>query len=144
MTANQHLFDLFCNSVGLKPQTKKPEVMICHPGSIQGRLSDAGYKRRHEGSGESYLKRRYLIVKCPKCNKNFTAGSSHSQALYQLIKRHLTENNLFQFYRLGRNGAFFESHQGSETPSAYLLLNYSGSSADAVVGGKVYGVLFWF
>jgi hypothetical protein len=24
------------------------------------------------------------------------------------------------------------------------LLNYSGSSADAVVGGKVYGVLFWF
>ena len=104
MTANQHLFDLFCNSVGLKSKTKKTEVMICHPSSIQGRRSDVGYKRRHEGSGESHLKRRYLIVKCSKCNKNFTAGSL--QALYQLIKRHLTENNMSLFYRLGHIGAF--------------------------------------
>ena len=33
---NQYLCNLFCNFIGLKPNTKKTEVMICHPGAIWG------------------------------------------------------------------------------------------------------------
>ena len=73
--ANQHLCDLFRNCIGLKPNTEKTEVMICHPGAIRGRLSNDGYKRRHEGIGDSYNKRRCTEVQCPICQKDFKAGS---------------------------------------------------------------------
>ena len=49
--------------------------MICHPGLIGGRLLDAGYKRRHRDSSGFYHKQECLIVKCPVCDKDFTAGS---------------------------------------------------------------------
>ena len=63
--ANQHLYNLFCSCIGLKPNTKKKtEVMICHPGVIQGCLSNAGYTHCHEGNGESYNKRRCTQVQC--------------------------------------------------------------------------------
>ena len=73
--ANQHLCNLFRNCVGLKPNTKKTEVMICHPGSIRGQLSSAGYKRRHKDTGETYSKRRCIEVQCHLCHKILKVGS---------------------------------------------------------------------
>jgi len=40
--ATQHLCDLFRNCTGLKPNTNKTEVMICHPGEIRDRCSMEG------------------------------------------------------------------------------------------------------
>ena len=76
--ATQHLCDLFRNCTGLKPNTTKTEVMICHPGEIRDRCSMEGYKRRHEGIGDTYKKRRCIRVTCQVCDKDLSAGSLQS------------------------------------------------------------------
>ena len=76
--ATQHLCDIFRNCTGLKPNTTKTEVMICHPGEIRDRCSIEGYKRRHEGIGETYNKRRCIRVVCPVCDVRLSAGSLKS------------------------------------------------------------------
>jgi len=76
--ATQHLCDLFRNCTGLKPNTNKTEVMICHPGEIRDGCSMEGYKRRHEGTGDNYRKRRRTRVECHICEKDLSAGSLQS------------------------------------------------------------------
>ena len=76
--ATQHLCDIFRDCTGLKPNTNKTEVMICHPGEIRDRCSIEGYKRRHEGTGETYNKRRCFRVKCQVCDTELSAGSLKS------------------------------------------------------------------
>ena len=75
----QHICDLFRNCTGLKPNTNKTEVMICHPGKIRDGCSMAGYKRRHEGTCDNYRKRRCIRVKCRMWEKDLLAGSLQSQ-----------------------------------------------------------------
>jgi hypothetical protein len=41
--ATQHLYDLFRICTGLKPNSNKTKVMICHPGEIRDRCSMEGY-----------------------------------------------------------------------------------------------------
>ena len=56
LDATQHLCNLFCDYIGLKPNTRKTEVMIFHPGEIWDWCSMEGYKSHHEGSGDTYHK----------------------------------------------------------------------------------------
>ena len=78
--ATQHLCDLFLDysSTGLKQNTRKTEVVICHPGEIQDRCSTEGYTRRREGSGDTYRKHMCRQVQCHLCNKDLAAGSLQS------------------------------------------------------------------
>ena len=55
---NQHLCNHFRDCTCLKPNTEKTESMSCHPGSIRDQCSVEGYKRRHEGTGKTYSKRK--------------------------------------------------------------------------------------
>ena len=41
------------NESSAKSNTEKTETMSCHPGAIRGRCSMEGYKRRHEGTGDT-------------------------------------------------------------------------------------------
>ena len=56
--------------------TEKTETMSCHPGAIQGRCSIEGYKRRHEGTGETYSKTKGKRTVCsfPSCGKDLALG----------------------------------------------------------------------
>ena len=56
--ANQHLCNLFRDCTSLMSNAEKTESMNCHPGAIRDRCSEAGYKRRQEGTGEIYSKRK--------------------------------------------------------------------------------------
>ena len=59
LNANQHLYNLFRDCTNLKPNTEKTEARSYHPGAILGRCSMKGYnKGRHEGTGETYNKRK--------------------------------------------------------------------------------------
>ena len=54
--------------------------MSCHPGAIRGRCSMEGYKRRHEGTGDTYSKRKGKRTVCPvpSCGKDLALGSLQS------------------------------------------------------------------
>ena len=54
--------------------------MSCHPGAIRGRCSMEGYKRRHEGTGDTYSKRKGKRTVCPvpSCRKDLVLGSLQS------------------------------------------------------------------
>ena len=88
--AVQRLCDLF-RCVGLKTNTRKTEVMTCHPGEIRDRLSMEGYKRRHQGVGDSYQARKRHRVTCPfpECGKDLAAGSLQQH----LRSQHGTESS---------------------------------------------------
>lgn len=73
--ATQFLCDLFRNCISLKVNTKKTKVMVCFPGPIRGRLSEAGYKRRHRHQGETFRQRKKRRVACSECGKDLAAGS---------------------------------------------------------------------
>ena len=75
--ATQHLCNLLRDCTSLKPNTEKTETMSCHPSAIQGRCSMEGYKRRHEGTGETYSKRKGKRTVCPvtSCDKALALGS---------------------------------------------------------------------
>ena len=83
--ATQHLCNLFRDCTGLKPNTEKTETMSCHPGAIRGRCSMEGYKRRHEGTGETYSKRKGKRTVCPvtSCGKAWALGSLQSHLCTQ-------------------------------------------------------------
>ena len=73
--------------------------MICHPGSIWGRLSNAGYKRQHEGTGESYNKRQCILVQCPVCDKPLQLTARSSQVhLCRMLGR--DASSVTTFYKL--------------------------------------------
>ena len=73
---NQHLYNLFIDCIVLKPNTKKTETMSCYPRAIRGQCSIKGFKRRHEGSGETYNKRKGKRTMCPlpACGKDLALG----------------------------------------------------------------------
>ena len=50
--------------------------MSCHPGAIRGRCLIEGYKRRHEGTKETYSKRKGKRTVCPvtSCGKDLALG----------------------------------------------------------------------
>ena len=75
--AIQHLCNLFRDCTGLKPNTEKTETMSCHPGAIRGRCSTEGYKRRREGTGETYSKRKgkRTVYPFPSCGKDLALDS---------------------------------------------------------------------
>ena len=77
---NQHLCNLFRDCTGLKPNTEKTETMSCHPGAIRGRYSMEGYKRQHEGTEETYSKKKGKITVCPvlSCRKDLSLDSLQS------------------------------------------------------------------
>ena len=54
--------------------------MSCHPGAIRGRCSMEGYKRRHKGTGDTYVKRKGKRTVCPvpSCGKDLALGSLQS------------------------------------------------------------------
>ena len=62
------------------PNIEKTESMSCHPGAIRDWCSEAGYKRRHEGTGETYSKRKGKRTMCPRlgCGKALAIGSLQS------------------------------------------------------------------
>ena len=78
--ATHYLCNLFRDCTGLKSNTEKTESMSCHSGAIRGRYSMEGYKRRHEGTGETYSKRKGKRTVCPvpSCGKDLTLGSLQS------------------------------------------------------------------
>ena len=78
--ATQHLCNLFRDCTGLKTNTEKTETMSCHPGEIRGRCSMEGYKRRHEGTGETYSKKKgkRTVYPLPSCGKASALGSIQS------------------------------------------------------------------
>jgi len=78
--ANRHLCNLFRDCTGLVSNTEKTEAMNCHPGAIRGRCSNEGYKRRHEGSGDTYVRRKGKRTVCPvpSCGKDLALGSLQS------------------------------------------------------------------
>mmetsp|Transcript_52012 Transcript_52012/g.58102 ORF Transcript_52012/g.58102 Transcript_52012/m.58102 type:complete len:167 (-) Transcript_52012:355-855(-) len=78
--ANQHLCNLFRDCTGLKPNTEKTEAMSCHSGATRGQCSMEDYKRQHEGTGETYNKRKGKRTVCPSsdCGKDLAFGSLQS------------------------------------------------------------------
>ncbi len=69
------LVDLFAR-VGLKPNVKKTQTMICTPRRIQTQLPAASYARMREGSttAEEWDSRK---VQCHQCNKMMAVSSLH-------------------------------------------------------------------
>ena len=65
--ANQHLYNLFRGYTGLVPNTEKTETMSCYPGTFRGRCLEEGYKHQHEGTRDTYAKRKgkELCVRFP-------------------------------------------------------------------------------
>ena len=78
--ATQHLCNLFRDCTGLKPNIEKTETTSCHPREIRGRCLMKGYKRRHEGTGETHSKRKGKRTVCPfpSCCKALALGSLQS------------------------------------------------------------------
>ena len=78
--ATQHLCNLFRDCTGLKPNTEKTETMRCYPGAIRGRCSMEGYKLQHEGTRETYSKRKGKRTVCPvpSCGKALALRSLQS------------------------------------------------------------------
>ena len=78
--AIQHICNLFRECTGLKPNTEKIETMSCQPGAIREPCSIEGYKRRHEGTRETYSKRKRKRTVCPfpSCGKDLVFGSLQS------------------------------------------------------------------
>ena len=68
------LADLF-GRVGLKTNTDKTEVMICHPGHISHRVTDAAYGRRLGHGGLSFRERNRQRVECPICKVGLAQSS---------------------------------------------------------------------
>ena len=68
------LVDLF-SRVGLRTNTDKTKVMVFLPGSIRTYYSEAAYKRKIEGEGDSYRQRKRRRVACTECGKDLAVGS---------------------------------------------------------------------
>ena len=69
--------------VGLQTNTLKTKTMTCLPGYISGSLSDAAYKRRMTGEGDSYRARKRARINCPQCGKEMAHGSLPQHLLTQ-------------------------------------------------------------
>ena len=78
--ANQHLYNLFRDYTGLKPNTENTETMSCQPGAIRGWCLMKDYRRQHKGTGETYNKRKGKRTVCPvpSCGKKLVLGSLKS------------------------------------------------------------------
>ena len=83
--ANQHLCNLFRDCVGLKLNTDRTEIMSCHPGALWDWCNIDGYKRRHEGTSDSYQKLKGRGTECPHpgCGRKFVVGSLYSHCYMQ-------------------------------------------------------------
>jgi hypothetical protein len=68
------LAELF-GRVGLKTNTDKTEVMICHPGHISTRVSDEAYGRRLGHGGLTFRERSRQKVTCPTCHVGLAQNS---------------------------------------------------------------------
>ena len=78
LTSTSVTFSRDCT--GLKSNTETNESMSCHSGAIRGQCSIKGYKRRHEGTRETYNKRKEKRTLCPLpgCGKALAIGSLQS------------------------------------------------------------------
>ena len=78
--ATQHLCNLFRDCTSLMPNTEQTETMSCHPGAIRGWCSMQGYKRRLEGTGETYSKRKgkRTVYPLSSCGKDLALESLQS------------------------------------------------------------------
>jgi Reverse transcriptase (RNA-dependent DNA polymerase) len=68
------LAELF-GRVGLKTNTDKTEVMICHPGHIRTRVSDEAYGQQLGFGGLTFRERSCQKVECPTCHVGLAQSS---------------------------------------------------------------------
>ena len=68
------LVELF-SRVGLRTNTEKTKAMICLPGAIRTYYSEAAYKRKLEGHGETYSQRKRRRIDCVECGRDLAVGS---------------------------------------------------------------------
>ena len=61
----------------------KTKALVCTPGYIWGKLSDAAYKRRATGEGETFRERKQARVSCTLCRVTVTAFSLKGHMLSQ-------------------------------------------------------------
>jgi len=64
--------------VGLKTNTTKMKAMTCVPAYISNRVGSPAYKRRMDGTGESYGEKKRARASCPHCDKDLAVGSLSS------------------------------------------------------------------
>lgn len=76
------LAELF-ERVGLRTNTTKTVAMTCVPGFIRSHMSDASYRRRTSGEGETLRERQRRRVVCPECSKSLAASSLSTHLLSQ-------------------------------------------------------------
>ena len=53
--------------VGLETNLEKAKVMVCTPGYIWGKWSEAAYKHRDTEEGETLRERKWARVSCSEC-----------------------------------------------------------------------------
>ncbi len=66
--------DLFLR-VGLQVNSKKTKAMAIIPTVATTNISDAAYKRRMNGTGETYQERKQARISCPLCETAMQARS---------------------------------------------------------------------
>ena len=126
------LADLF-GRVGLKTNTDKTEVMICHPGHISTRISDEAYGRRMGQGGLTFREKSRQRVECPMCH----VGLAQSSLSHHMKTRH------------GQDGL----HVAAPAPVATAAVSYQvsfpkvdcvkGRGAACPVGGCGYKATAW-
>ena len=72
--ACEQVTDLFAH-VGMKVNPVKTKAMVDHNGNLCLQLSSPAFKRRMEGSGDSYCDAKRCKVDCPMCHKELQTTS---------------------------------------------------------------------
>ena len=82
---NPYFYNLFRDCTSLKPNNEKTEAISCHPGAIWKQCSMESYKRRYDGTRETYNKRKRKRTVCtlPDCSKYLALGSLQSHLCTQ-------------------------------------------------------------
>ena len=96
--ANHHLCNLFRECTGLKPNTEKTDSMSYHSGAIREWCLIEGYKRQHEGTGETYNKRKGERTVCShsSCGKALVIG--HRNCWWLVDKKPMRQQNGTYWY----------------------------------------------
>jgi Zn ribbon nucleic-acid-binding protein len=109
------LAELF-ERMGLKTNTTKTQALNCTPGHITGPESSPAYKRRQEGTGDSFRERQRRRVECSQCGKDLAAGSL---SVYMQTQHGLTrDGGVGRVDAPGRQPAVFTISFPKVTPTA--------------------------
>ena len=102
--------------MGLKTNTTKTQALNCTPGHMAGPESSPAYKRRQEGTGDSFRERQRRRVECSQCGKDLAAGSLsvHVQTQHGLTR----DGGVGRVDAPGRQPAVFTISFPKVTPTA--------------------------